>query len=60
MKPFLPSSFTLMVKTEVGVRRMVRPRTGPCSPLVSLYLKPYGPSAFQNDRPEELSPCGRA
>jgi len=38
--PFLPSSFTLMVNTELGVRRMLTPCTAPCSPLVSLYLKP--------------------
>jgi len=58
MKPFLPSSFALMVKTLVGVRRMVRPRTGPWSPELSLYLKPYGPRSFQYARPELLSPCG--
>jgi len=54
----LPSSFALMVKTSEGVRRTITLRTGPCSPALSVYLKPYGPSAFQNVRPELLSPCG--
>jgi len=38
--PSLPSTFTLMVNTELGVRRIVMPCTAPCSPLLSLYLKP--------------------
>jgi hypothetical protein len=56
--PFLPSSFALMVNTLVGVRRIVTPRTGPCSPLVSVYLNPNGPRSFQNARPELLRPWG--
>jgi hypothetical protein len=59
MGPFLPRSLALMVKTPVGVRRMITPRTGPLSPRVSLYLKPKAPSERQNSRPEPSRPCGR-